>query len=207
MNSLLIHGCYDSNTLDTLKKLGITEYSFDLRARSSNLVVFKDLKVLIKSLSLEKVFLTFENDTKETVLSFLDLLRDRPITFKLIFRDVRPVEFYQDLAVPFLWMFNPAGDWKSILNLPNLKGILLPISFQDQFQRLPDLWDVIDRRNLNVYLHGNTFQEVMNLNLTKEINICLDLTAEVETSYRSVDQDKLKRMKIWRKLNENFAGQ
>ena len=120
MNSLLIHGCYDSKTLDTLKNLGTKEIAFDLRGRSTNMVTFKDLKNLLKSTVLERVFLTFENDRKETILSFLNLLKDETVQINLIFRDHLAAEFYEEIPAPIFWMFNPEGDWKGILNLPNL---------------------------------------------------------------------------------------
>lgn len=207
MNSLLIHGCYDSKTLDTLKNLGTKEIAFDLRGRSANLVPFKDLQALLQSSSLERVFLTFENDRKETILSYLNLLKNHPIQFNLIFRDHRAAEFYQDVSAPFFWMFNPEGDWKGILDLPNIKGVILPVKWQNIYQTLPGLWDLIDRKHLEVYLHAENCEEALSLNLQREINLSVDLTSEVETSYRSVDQEKLKKMKIWRRLNENITRQ
>lgn len=207
MNSLLIHGCYDSKTLDTLKNLGAKEIAFDLRGRSANLVPFKELQKLLKSTSLERVFLTFENDRSETIHSFLNLLKNEPIQFNLIFRDHLASEFYAKLATPFFWMFHPEGDWKGILGLPNLKGVILPVKWQNAYQTLPEFWELIDKKHLEVYLHAENFEEALSLNLEKEIKLSLDLTSEVETSYRQVDQEKLKKMKIWRRLNENTTRQ
>lgn len=207
MNSLLIHGCYDSKTLDTLKNLGTKEIAFDLRGRSANLVPFKDLQQLLQSSTLERVFLTFENDRKETILSYLNLLKNHGNQFNLIFRDHLAAEFYQQLAVPFFWMFNPEGDWKGILNLSNLKGVILPVKWQNIYQTLPQFWDLIDKKHLEVYLHAENCEEALSLNLHQDIKLSVDLTSEVESSYRSVDQEKLKRMKIWRRLNENITRQ
>lgn len=207
MNSLLIHGCYDSKTLDTLKNLGAKELAFDLRGRSANLVPFRDLQNLLKSTTLERVFLTFENDKAETILSFLNLLKNEPIQFNLIFRDHLASEFYAKLSAPFFWMFHPEGDWKGILSLPNLKGVILPVKWQNAYQTLPEFWELIDRKHHEVYLHAENFEEALSFNLEKEIKLSLDLTSEVETSYRQVDQEKLKKMKIWRRLNENTTRQ
>ena len=205
MNSFLIHGCYDSSTLNTLKNLGTKELAFDLRGRSPNIIPFRDLKILLKSVLTSKVFLTFENDSKETILAFLNLLKDEPFKFQLIFRDCRPAEFYQSIPAPFLWMFNPAGDWKAVLNLPLIKGVLLPVKLQKHFQALPLLWETLEKKNLDVYLHAESFGELATLNLENDTKISLDLTSEIETSFRVVDQDKLKRMPVWRKFNENPA--
>ncbi len=207
MNSLLIHGCYDSKTLDTLKNLGTKEIAFDLRGRSANLVPFKDLQKLLKLTTLERVFLTFENDRKETILSFLNLLKNEATQFNLIFRDHLAAEFYQEIALPFFWMFNPEGDWKGILSLPNVKGVILPLKWQNAYQSLPQFWELIDRKHLEVYLHAENCEEALSLNLQHDIKLSIDLTSEVESSYRSVDQEKLKKMKIWRRLNENITRQ
>jgi hypothetical protein len=207
MNGLLVHGCYDSKTLETLKNLGNKELAFDLRGRSSNLITFKDLTTLLKKLSSERIFLTFENDRKEVIHSFLNLLKSEPFSFTLIFRDQQEASFYYNVGLPFYWMFHPDADWKSILSLPNAKGVLLPIKWQSQYQKLSGLWDLIDARNLDLYLHADSFEQALFLNLGQEVKLSLDLTNEVEHSYRMVNQDKLERMKIWRKWNENSAGQ
>lgn len=206
-NGLLIHGCYDLKTLETLKDHGIKKLSFDLRARSSNLITFKEITNHLSRLSTEQVFLTFADDKKDTVLSYLSLLRHTPFTFTLIFRDKQPVNFYHDVNQPFFWMFDPEGDWKSILALPNAKGVLLPLKYQSLYQRLPELWDLIEFQNLDVFLHAESFEETLFLNLGQEIKVSIDLSPEVEASYRSVDQEKLKKMKIWRRLNENSTRQ
>jgi hypothetical protein len=62
MKSLLIHGCYDSKTLETLLKLGATDFAFDLRGRSLNLIPFHELKNLLNHMSPRKVFISFAND-------------------------------------------------------------------------------------------------------------------------------------------------
>ncbi len=207
MISFLIHGCYDSKTLDTLKNLGTNEIAFDLRVRSSNLVPFSELQKLLNSTTLQRVFLTFENDRKETILSYLDLLKNQPINFNLIFRDQLPTVYYQQFSTPFFWMFHPDGDWKGILRLTQLKGVILPVKWQATYQVLPELWDLIDKNNLEVYLHADNGEEALSLHLEKEMKLSLDLTSEVESSYRAVDQEKLKKMKIWRRLNENITRQ
>lgn len=207
MNSPLIHGCYDSNTLETLKNFGVNELSFDLRGRSPNLITFKDLTSLLPNLQSEKLFLTFENDRKETILSYLNILGARPFNFSLIFRDNLPATFYEGIGQPFFWMYDPDGDWKSILSLSSCKGVLLPIKYQGSYQRSPELWELIEKKNLTVYLHAENFEQTAFMNLSLEIKLSLDLSPEVEAGFRKVDQEKLKKMKIWRKLNENSASQ
>lgn len=207
MNSLLINGCYDSQTLGTLKNFGINNFSFDLRGRSQNLIPFRELQSLLKKLSTERVFLTFENDRKETVQSFLNLLSSEPFAFTLIFRDKQEPSFYKDLNAPFYWMFHPDGNWSEILKCENLKGVLLPLKYQLLYHKLPELWNVIDSKNLDVFLHADTFEETLFMNLSEEFKLSIDLSSEVEKSFRNVDQEKLKTMKIWRLCNENSAGQ
>jgi hypothetical protein len=207
MNSLLIHGCYDLETLETLKELKIKKFSFDLRPRSFNLVTYKDFSKLLAKLSTQQVFVTFENDKKETVLSYLSLLRNEPFTLTLIFRDCRPSSYYQEINYPFYWMFTPEGDWQSILTLPNIKGVLLPLKWQGLYQKLPELWNLIEKESLDVYLHADNFEQSLFVNVGVEIKMSVDLTHEIESGYRVVDQEKLRKMKIWRRFNENTARQ
>ncbi len=205
MNSLIIHGCYDATTLKTLIDFGIKDFAFDLRGRSQNLISFKDLNELLKFVKNDRVFLTFENDKIETIHSFLNLLSQHSKKYLLIFRDHQETSFYAQIQNPFLWLFHPAGDWRGILALTNLKGIILPLKWQDQYQKLPDLWKLIDARNLDVYLHAESFEESLNLDLDENLKFSLDLSFEIESGFRQVDQSKLKGMKIWRKLNESSA--
>lgn len=208
MKSLLINGCYDFETMKTIKSYGVEEFSFDLRARSPNLIPLKDLLILLRELRQEeKVFLSFENDKNETILSYLNILKKEPFKFFLLFRDKQSSSFYEELNRPFYWMFDPEGEWKEILLLENIEGVLLPLKYQAIYQNLPEMWDIIDQRHLDLYLHAGTFEETSFMSLNQDLKISIDLTSEVETSFRHVDQEKLKKMKIWRRLNENSAGQ
>jgi len=197
MNSLLIHGVYDSQTLMTLKDKGVKLFSFDLRGKSLNLVTFSELQKILKSLSTEKIFLTFENDKKETIDSYLNLLKDTGLSFILIFRDHLDVSYYKQIETSFYWMFHPEGDWKSILSLKNCKGILLPLKFQSEYQNKPELWHLIEKKELDVYLHAETFEETIFITNSQDVNLSVDLSSEVEQSYRKVDQTKLTNLKIW----------
>lgn len=206
MNSLLINGAYDLSTFEILKAQNVKEFSFDLRGRSSNLITFKELKIVLSKIESEKVFLTFENDKKEIILSFLNLIGPKSNQFILIFRDSLDASFYRDLKLPFFWMFNPDGQWKEILSLDHCRGVLLPIRLQNQYQK-PELWNLFEEKHLDVYLHAETFEQTAFMKLGNEIKLSLDLSAEIEKSYRTVDQEKLKSMKIWRAFHENSVGQ
>jgi hypothetical protein len=204
MKQLLINGCYDQQTFQTLTDLGITRFAFDLRARSPNLVTFTQLQEFTKILSGKEVVLIFENDRQSTIASFLDLLKDS-VKCLLEFRDYREADYYRMANHPFLWMFNPEGDWKNILNVASLKGILLPLSLKEQYSRLPDLWKGIEERGLDVYLHAGTFEIASAFVSEPELKLSIDMTEEVESKYRQVDQELLKHLNFWRKLNENIA--
>ena len=207
MSGLLIHGVYSSDTLKTLQEKKIQEISFDLRGRSFNLVTFKDLLQLLKMMTTEKVFLTFENDRKETILSFLNLLKDQPFNFNLIFRDNLSGSFYQEMGRPYYWMFSPDSNWKDILEQDNAKGVLLPLQYQIHYAKMAEFWDLVDTNNLEVYLHAESFEQALFVNLDKDTRLSVDLTKEVENGFRQVDQDRIKNMRIWRSLNENSLGQ
>jgi len=205
MSSLLIHGCYDPITLKTLKDLKVKEFAFDLRPRSLNFIPLNMLKSLIALLSDEKIFLVFENDKEATVASVLDLLKQAGKTFYVIFRDLQDADFYHQTEIPFYWMFHPAADWKSILASKKLQGIFLPLKWQDDYQTYPELWKMIEEKHLDVFLHGENFEEALIPDVDIGLKLSIDLTPEVESQYRQVDQKKLKDMKIWRKLYESSA--
>lgn len=207
MISLLINGVYDLDTFEVLRARNIQDFAFDLRGRSSNLITFKDLQTILTKMTTQKVYLTFENDKKETVLSFLNLLGTKANAVTLIFRDHLDASFYQDLNRPFYWMFSPEGDWKKILSLDKCQGTLLPVRFQTHFHKLPELWNLFDEKNLDVFLHAETFEQTVFMNLGKEIKLSLDLSPEVEKSYRNIDHEKLLNMKIWRSFDEASSGQ
>lgn len=203
MNSMLLHGCFDSETLLTLNKLGVKDFAFDLRARSPNLITFKELNNILSQFTHEQIFLTFGEDKKETIHSFLNLLKDRHNIFTLIMRDKKQAAFYSELNHPFYWMFEPDAAWKEILSLTNARGVLLPLKYQGIYHKIPELWSLIENRNLDAYLHAETFEETVFINLSEGIKLSLDLSHEVEKSFRRIDQDKLKCMKIWGRINEN----
>lgn len=207
MKSLLIHGCYDQPTFQTLNALGVSNFAFDLRARSPNLIPIHQLKTILPHLISEQVILMFENDLPTTVASVLDLLKDQPFKLMLEFRDNMPSSYYRSINHSFLWMFQPESDWQDILLLPKLEGILLPLKYKDEYHRLGELWALIEKRHLKIYLHADNFSEVNLLSSYKDVEVSLDLTSEVESGFRQVDQDKLRKIKFWRKLNENSAGQ
>jgi hypothetical protein len=207
MKSLLVHGCYDESTFQTLTTLGVENFAFDLRAKSTNLVTFKNLKEILSISSFQTQILVFENDTRETILSFLDLLKDTEKSFILEFRDCRESDFYTSLGQPFIWYFRPEGDWEKILSSQLCQGMILPLKYQTLYQDLPHLWNLIDEKEIPIWLHAENFSEATFFEDKKSIQPSLDLTSEIQLSYRSIDQTRLSTMKLWRKLNESSAGQ
>lgn len=204
MMNLVIHGVYDLKTLNSLRELGVNFFSMDLRGKSPNLVTFKELNFILDQLqSGEKVYLTFENEKAEVVYSFIDLLNNKRPDFEIIFRDHQEITFYRKFKRNFFWMLNPYVDWKSMLLLENLKGILLPLKFQDQYLKMSELWAIAERRKLDVYLFAENFEQSQLIEITNTLKLVIDMTAEVELSYRNVDQLKLKKMIIRGHFNEN----
>ncbi len=196
MKSLLVHGCYDRPTFQTLRSLGVTEFAFDLRARSSNLIPFSELRNLLPLIGVSTPVLIFENDLPTTISSFLDLLKDHPVAPLLEMRDRLPSTFYHSLHHPFLWMFHPEGEWREILRLPNCRGVLLPLKHQAHYATLPELWDLLDRNQLRIFLHAETLSEMQQLKSKSEVELSLDLTSEIELSFRRVDQERLKSIAL-----------
>lgn len=204
MNRLLVHGCYDLATLQTLYGLGVRRFGFDLRGQSPNLVPFSHLLELIRSLNDAEATLIFENDKSSTVLSFLDLLKEFPVAPMLEFRDQQPASYYWSLNKPFMWVYHPDAQWKEILDLPQIKGVLLPLKWMEHYQQNPELWQALEGREVEVILHAEGVDQVPLL-IDAETSISVDLGREVEKSQRVVDQEKLRRMKLWSQFNESSS--
>ena len=149
--------------------------------------------------------LNFENDLSSTVLSFLNILQPHNRNFDLLFRDHQMASYYQNINHPFYWMYHPEGDWESILLLKNLKGLFLPLKWQMHYQNIPKLWEMIENRRLEIFIHADSFSEIGKMGIDDNITLSVDLSFEVERSYRSVDQDRLMKMRIWKEKNESLT--
>lgn len=207
MKGLLVHGCYDQATFRTLEALGVDNFAFDLRARSTQLITFKELKEILAASHFSRTVLMFSDDSKETILSSIDLLKHTGKSFLLEYRDKRSAESYEKVGLPYLWYFSPDADWKNVLKSSLCEGIILPLRYQSLYHDLPYLWTILEERNLPIYLHAETFEEASFFEGKDDILASLDLSAEVQVSYRNVDQLRLRTMKLWRKFNESPAGQ
>ncbi len=207
MKGLLVHGLYDKNTFRTLEVLGVDYLGFDLRARSTNLITFTSLKEILPEIRHQEAILIFENDSRETVLSYLDLLKDTGKNFHLEFRDKQSKEYYGSFSRPFIWYFSPDADWSGIISAQNCAGVILPLKFQDLYRDLPHLWTLIEENNLRIWLHAETFEEGEFFKGKDNIQVSLDLTSVFQSGQRKIDQDNLKNLKCWRKINECPSGQ
>ena len=204
---LLIHGVFDAPTLKTLHALHVPRIGFDLRGKSLNLIPFHVLKSLIPSFKAQKYSLIFENDKAETVISFLSLLGTEKNKFELEFRDTQHVSFYASIKHPFQWFFNPEGDWENILTLPQLQALVLPVKFNQIYQNLPKLWQMIQDRNLPIILHVESFAELELYVDEKDLTVSVDLGKDMEICFRQVDQFRLMNLSIWRTTYEIASGQ
>lgn len=204
---LLIHGVFDAQTLKTLQALNVPRIGFDLRGKSLNLIPFHVLKSLIPQFKSAQCYLTFENDRASTVQSFLDLLGDDKNKFELEFRDQRPADFYASINHAFSWFFHPEGDWQSIIQLPLLKTVVLPVKYQDHYQNLPKLWHTVQERNLQVILHVDSFSDLELYVREKNLTLSVDLSKDMEIGFRQIDQSRLMNLSIWRTKYEIASGQ
>jgi hypothetical protein len=204
---LVIHGVYDAQTLKTLQHLSVHSLGFDLRGRHTNLIPFHLLKALTPHLLTHKNYLIFENDKVETVKSFLSLLGEEKDKFEIQFRDIQSFSYYASIHHSFSWFYHPEGDWESILSLPHLKSIVLPVRYKNHYQNLTRLWDVIGARNLQVILHVDSFSEVELYVHEKNLTLSVDLGKEVEMGFRQIDQARLTNLRIWRMNYESASGQ
>lgn len=204
---MLIHGVFDATTLKTLQALNVTRVGFDLRGKSLNLIPFHVLKSLIPHMNFKGHYLTFENDKATTIESFLNLLGPDKNKFEIEFRDALPASFYANIKHHFTWFFNPDADWENILRLEHLKMLVLPVKYQEIYQSLPALWQLIEARDLQVSLHVESFSELELYVHDKTLNLSVDLGKEMEIGFRQVDQFRLMNLGIWRTNYEIASGQ
>lgn len=200
-----INGVYDSQTLETLKVLGIINIGLDLRPHSLNLITFSEIKKIIPSISHSKTTLIFENDAQSTIDSFLDLIGKKDIGLQ--FRDQRSANFYRQFNRPIEWMFHPGGDWNEILSLDNLQGVILPLEWKAYYQNNPALWYLIEKRRLQVHIYASSLKQSNSIENFENLSLALDLGPDFSDSYRKINQDKLRKLKEWNHRNETLTGQ
>lgn len=196
MKSLLVHGCYDPETFRTLESLGVRDFGFDLRPRSPNLVTFSDLKKILKGRAIKRVVLVFENEKLSTIASAVDLLRDTGVKLELEFRDSQSSQYYSLTGLPFFWVWRPEGDWRGILDLSTLRGVILPTKFRSSLFN-NEFWETLQKKSVEVYIHAETIKEAEELAMDPDLSLSFDLGSEVETSYRKVNLEKLRNHKLW----------
>jgi len=204
---LLIRGVFDAQTLETVQQLNVTRIGFDLRGTSLNLIPFHILKDLIPRLKTDRNYISFENDSLDTVSSFLSLLGPDKNKFELEFRDMQSFSYYAHINHPFSWFFHPEGDWEAILTLPLLKTVVLPLKYEFAYRNLSKFWDLVQYRNLQVILHAETFKDLELYVHEKNLILSVDLGRDFETSFRKIDQSRLCNLRIWRMCNESVTGQ
>jgi hypothetical protein len=195
MTSLLVHGCYDAFTLKTLSSMGVQDFGFDLRPQRPNFLTLEELRGLLRTLLCEEVVLTFGHEKQKTILAMLDLLKDLPMDFLPEFRDERPAAEYEAIGVPFLWLFHPGAKWQEILRVPNLEAVLLPLRWQEWYHSEPGFWALVEKYEVRVLLHAETFDEANFFVGKQELAMSLDLATGWEKGFRQMDPEKLRKLK------------
>ena len=118
------------------------------------------------------------------------------MNLELEFRDSQSSQYYALTGHPFFWFWRPEGDWRNILELPNLRGVIL--STKDRGSLLEaEFWELLQENSLEVYIHAESLSEAETLARDPELSLSIDLSSEVETGYRRVDQEKLRNHKLW----------
>jgi hypothetical protein len=196
MKSLLVHGCYDLETFRILKAIGVRNFGFDMRPLSPNLVTFSELKKILNEKGIERGTLVFENEKLSTIASSVDILKEFGASLDLEFRDSQSSQYYSLTGLPFSWVWRPEGDWRNILELPNLNGIILPTRSRSTLLNV-EFWETLQQKEIEVFIHADSFGEAQKLAQDPELCLSLDLGAEFETSYRKIDHNKLRNHKLW----------
>lgn len=196
MDSIIVHGCYDQDTFTTLRHLGIKKLGFDLRVTSTQFIKTRDLSYFMDQLHEEKAYFIFEDETPAVIDSYLDILKKHEDKIILEFRDNKNYRYYHSLQRDFVWMFRLDSDWRGILSCKNLKGVILPLEHKEFYRQSLELWNMIEEFQIEVYLHSKISSELRS-HQEHGILMSYDLGAEVENSYRSINQQNLKNLKIW----------
>jgi hypothetical protein len=196
MKNLLINGCFELDTLKYLTSLGYDHFAFDLRGTSPSLVTFDDLKKCLQFLSSSRVDLIFADEPLAMIESYLDLLKTFPHEFRVQFRSFKLNSSMKKITTPFVWKFENDSNWSEILMSPMITGIILPIGFRDCYSKLDGFWDIIDRRNLEVFIHADNLDDFSSIILNDDLLLSFDLYPSMEKSYRMVDTHKLKKFLI-----------
>ncbi len=202
MKNLLLNGCYDLRSVQFFYELGIRKFSFDLRPKSLNLIPFSELQKILKKFSEIEVTVIFQNESASIIEAFVDLLRKERSVFFLQSRRNDDLDFYQNLSEPWFWMYDPSARMEEIFHLRGLKGVILPLKFRSHYAHHPKLWEYIERLNLQVKLHGESFCEIQNLDITADLELSVDLDPSYELHYRELDFQKIKKLDLWRSLAE-----
>ncbi len=64
---------------------------------------------------------------------------------------------------------------------------------------------MIENRGLEVFLHADNFAEIGRVVSLDEVSLSVDLSREVEKAYRSVDQERLSKMRILKGIHATTA--
>jgi hypothetical protein len=205
MKNFLVNGCYDQTTFRVLSELGVEKFAFDLRPTSLNFISFKDLQTLLDDFRGQEIILIFQNESQAVIFSFLDLLKKNNLKFILQFRDQKDPGFYHALKTSWLWMFDPKAQWREILTLPYLEGVLLPYKWRSQYSEWDELWEIIDQQRLNVFIHAEDFEEALRIKKSEGLQISVDIDQKVEKRYRSIDIELLKNICFRSQFNEDSS--
>jgi hypothetical protein len=111
------------------------------------------------------------------------MLKETEASLELQFRDKLTAEFYDQFQLSFQWLFSPEADWQNILKSRHIKAILLPIKFQEFYQGAAQLWQIIHERELEVYLHAESIEELSLISESQGVNISFDFNQEFENGF------------------------
>ncbi len=212
-NQKRVHGIYDLNTLTVLKKRDYFLFGFDFRPRSFNFLPQHNFLTLLENSysPIHKYFLHYENEPDFVTMKMVNDLRaffakkGEPMdSIILEFSDVRPLEFYQNFKLPFIWHFSEDSKLaRDILNDPLCVGAVIDLTnekklvnaeIQTRINNLYRIWSKsknVKEMQLILLFDWKTQLNQCDFVTNEHLTISHPINSQVEICYRNVDLVRL----------------
>ena len=200
--NIRIGGVYNCDIIQSLKKLNLNHFKFDLRPRSFNFTQISKIEEIFKNniLSSDHVTVCFEDDDELTIKESLKRIMG-DLSFKDIYLEfynpLKSSEFYDSFNRAYYLHINSNFDLKSLSEYKFLKCVVLHSKDIEQlinFNHIHNFLKTLEA-NLNegqcVEFQMSWDDEVNSslLNFYNIQSVSFDIDSKIESSYRNIDKD------------------
>ncbi|MFN8370823.1 MAG: hypothetical protein U0T83_09405 [Bacteriovoracaceae bacterium] len=204
-----VHGIYDLNTLNVLKKRDYFLFGFDFRPRSFNFLPQHNFLALLENSysPIHKYYLHYANEPDFVTMkmvndlhAFFDKKGETYDSIVLEFSDQRELSFYQSFKTPFVWHFHEDSKLaRDILNDPLCVGAVIDLTYSKKLDNaeihatINNLYRIWSKsKNVKEMTLILLFDWKMEINrhdfVTNEhLTISHPINSQVEICYRHVD--------------------